>query len=605
MMDIRTLTLNIIEGKELIGADKGGKSSDPYVKFHVDGQTYKTEVKKETLSPIWNQIFQLPNINCDSTVFNFEVFDWDRIGSHDSLSGVTVPCSLFKQNALNGVKDQWLNLDKKGFIRVGFEFYPPYQTLNGAAPVPVNPIPTFNNVSISNNMGILPPPVHFPPLYLSTIPQDTKAEFILPNEVYFKKTYITGEPVDASLILYVSQPCVFVRSLYVSFRGKVTFNGKKTKDLVQDYRNLLHCVQTAPNQKTRLDRGKHIFPFQFFIPKECYSTYSMKGYDVSYKFVFNADIVNLPDIEIAKAINVVNIEDTIHRVTKSPINQDASKSPLTGGNISIKVKSPKNTFYPGEDIELDVFVENNSNKKIKKIDFTVHRTISEFGPTEYENSVQTTKQFFPKIKQKTSHSQNMVIELPSHLVRSIYQPKMIKIEYQIHAVLDIPKCVDLSIKIPINIVLPDPKIEPVTSALDEIASIPRYIKDWSIRNFNSWLLFKVKCPECVHNPIFYQYNLSGEELMTMDRNFLASNVLVGSGPRNQEIFTALCEEMDKILAVRNFLKDNQLAQYIPTFESETITFDLVKDLTLYDLGSLGLNIGDTKRFELLIKKLNQ
>jgi len=603
-MDIRTLTINIIEGKELIAADNG-KSSDPYVKLKFDSQSYKTEVKKETLAPVWNQIFQLPSVNCDSSVFNFEVFDWDRFGSHDSLGGVTVPASFFKAAAINGVKDNWLNLEKKGFIRVGFEFNPPYQVGAVTGGPVANPIPTFNQMpmmtpsSPNTNMGILPPPVHFPPLYLPTRPKDTKAEFILPGEVYYQKTYITGEPVDASLILYVSQPCVLVRNLFVSFRGKVTFNGKKTKDLVHDYRNLLHCVQEAPNAKTRLDRGKHIFPFQFFIPKECHSTIDMKGYAVTYRFTFQADIVNLPDIELSKSINVVNIEDTVHRVTKSPINETASKSPLTGGNISVRVKSVKNTYYPGEDIELEVSVENNSNKKIKKMDFTLLRTISEFGPTEYENSVQTTKQFFPKIKQKQSHSQTMVIELPYHLTRTIYQAKMLKVEYHLHAVLDIPKCVDLLVKVPINIVLSDPKVTPMPSAIDEIASIPRYIKDWSIRHMNSYLLFKAKRPDIVHNPMFYQLNLSGDEMMSLDIT-VPTGIL---GALINELVASLGTEISSLLNTRNFLKEHQLAQYIDIFENDSITFDLFKDLTIYDLSNLGLTIGDQKRFQKLIDQL--
>ncbi|EAL70090.1 SAM domain-containing protein [Dictyostelium discoideum AX4] len=613
-MDNRGLRLFIVEGKELKGSDNGGSSSDPYVKLKFNGNSFKTETIKNTLSPVWNQSFDIGiiNVNDPNAIIEVECLDWDRFGKHDSLGKVQLPIAILREAATFGQTDKWLNLDKKGYVRVGFQFNPPYPLQQHISP-DGNPNIIQNQIQqqnlISSN-GQLPPPVYYEPIYLKTHPTVLEAEFILPNDLYQKTIYVTGEPVRASLVLYVNQPIV-VRSLFVSLKGKTSVCGKKQKELIQDLRNLLHTSigpssPNSQNQKVALDIGKHIYPFEFFIPKHCNSSIDGVGnYKVLYRFQFNADIVNLPDIQLEREITVVNIEDTVHRMTQSQIHEKCSKSPLTGGTIEMTITAPKNSYYPGEDIELQVHVNNSSKKKVKKIELELQRTIS----IQHEKGVPTqvlkvSKNFFPKIQQNQQSTQIVVMETPQTLLNSIYQSGIIKIEYKVRAVLDILDCIDLYTIFPVNIVLPDPKRVILPNPLDELSKIPRYIQDWTPRNLLSWLYFRMNCPEVVtSNPEFYQYCLSGNELLSIPDTILLEKVLKGAGTRTTEIHNAIKIEIDRVLSVRTILKDNQLPHLIQTFENELVTFDLLSSLSSIDLSHLTSTIGDRIRLQNAFEKL--
>ncbi|KAG6866873.1 hypothetical protein C0991_008810 [Blastosporella zonata] len=79
------LRVELLDGRKLHAADRGGKS-DPYAVFLLNGdKVFKSEIIKKTVNPDWNQTF---TVNVPSRVgsdFGIEVFDWDQIGTSDSL----------------------------------------------------------------------------------------------------------------------------------------------------------------------------------------------------------------------------------------------------------------------------------------------------------------------------------------------------------------------------------------------------------------------------------------------------------------------------------------------------------------------------------------
>lgn len=79
------LRVELVGAKDLRSADRTGKS-DPYAVFTLNGQKEcKSQTKKKTLHPEWNEIF---NINVPSRVaadFTVEVFDWNQLEQDKSL----------------------------------------------------------------------------------------------------------------------------------------------------------------------------------------------------------------------------------------------------------------------------------------------------------------------------------------------------------------------------------------------------------------------------------------------------------------------------------------------------------------------------------------
>ncbi|KAK4689249.1 hypothetical protein P7C73_g857, partial [Tremellales sp. Uapishka_1] len=81
------LRVHVNGAKGLMAADRSGKS-DPNVTFFLNGaKVFKSETKRKTLAPIWNEAFEVMIPSRVAAKFAFEIADWDRVGTSTSLGG--------------------------------------------------------------------------------------------------------------------------------------------------------------------------------------------------------------------------------------------------------------------------------------------------------------------------------------------------------------------------------------------------------------------------------------------------------------------------------------------------------------------------------------
>ncbi|KAF8525146.1 tricalbin [Hysterangium stoloniferum] len=79
------LRIDLIEGKGILPADRSG-TSDPYAIFTLNGQKiFRSQTKKKTLSPDWNESFEVNILSRVGTCLQVEVFDWNQIEQSKSL----------------------------------------------------------------------------------------------------------------------------------------------------------------------------------------------------------------------------------------------------------------------------------------------------------------------------------------------------------------------------------------------------------------------------------------------------------------------------------------------------------------------------------------
>ncbi|KAF9229629.1 tricalbin [Gyrodon lividus] len=79
------LRIDLLEGRDILPADRGGKS-DPYAVFTLNGQkVYKSETKKKTLHPDWSENFSISVPSRVSADFLVEVLDWNQLEQAKSL----------------------------------------------------------------------------------------------------------------------------------------------------------------------------------------------------------------------------------------------------------------------------------------------------------------------------------------------------------------------------------------------------------------------------------------------------------------------------------------------------------------------------------------
>lgn len=94
------LGVELVDAKGLQGSDRSGKSDvsdctatgksqrrltvfrfrQPYVVFNLVGEkVFKSQVKKKTLAPSWNERFEVAVPSRSSSRLTFEIFDWNQV----------------------------------------------------------------------------------------------------------------------------------------------------------------------------------------------------------------------------------------------------------------------------------------------------------------------------------------------------------------------------------------------------------------------------------------------------------------------------------------------------------------------------------------------
>ncbi|GFN89716.1 extended synaptotagmin-like protein 2 [Plakobranchus ocellatus] len=112
--------VKIVEAKDLIAADfklVGKGTSDPYAVVKVGAKTVKTSIINNTLTPVWNETFELIVDSADGQLLYIDVLDDDPGSKDDELGRVSMDLSKLKND---GFEDEWLPLEgvKQGTIHV-------------------------------------------------------------------------------------------------------------------------------------------------------------------------------------------------------------------------------------------------------------------------------------------------------------------------------------------------------------------------------------------------------------------------------------------------------------------------------------------------------
>lgn len=85
---IGVLSIHLIKGTNLIPCDISGKS-DPFVVFHLGNQRVQSKIIKQTLSPVWNERFQLCVPSKDESLL-MKVYDYDFGKKNDHMGRASI-----------------------------------------------------------------------------------------------------------------------------------------------------------------------------------------------------------------------------------------------------------------------------------------------------------------------------------------------------------------------------------------------------------------------------------------------------------------------------------------------------------------------------------
>ncbi|KAI0318989.1 tricalbin [Amylostereum chailletii] len=120
------LRVSLVDGKGIHGADRSGKS-DPFAVFTLNGtKVFKSQTKKKTLNPSWNEDFIVSVPSRVGSDFTIELFDWNQIDKAKSLGSAKI--NLEDLEPFHGV-DRVVALSSakhgdKGEVRISLVFQP-------------------------------------------------------------------------------------------------------------------------------------------------------------------------------------------------------------------------------------------------------------------------------------------------------------------------------------------------------------------------------------------------------------------------------------------------------------------------------------------------
>ncbi len=98
------LNVVLVEGRGLKPMDDNGLS-DPYVKFRIDGERYRSKTIRKTLNPRFEEQFQLYIHDMNAMSLHVEVFDFDTMNKSDDMGRAVLDLTKYE-------------LDKTHFIQL-------------------------------------------------------------------------------------------------------------------------------------------------------------------------------------------------------------------------------------------------------------------------------------------------------------------------------------------------------------------------------------------------------------------------------------------------------------------------------------------------------
>lgn len=123
VLDVGTVTLDILSANALPSVDSNGKS-DPFCVVKLDGiEIYRTDKQRRTLQPVWNDAVSFPMLSRSRQLLILEIYDWDLTHDDELLGLANLDLSLIIPNNSTQVE---LQLDTKGTVLIRATFKPEF-----------------------------------------------------------------------------------------------------------------------------------------------------------------------------------------------------------------------------------------------------------------------------------------------------------------------------------------------------------------------------------------------------------------------------------------------------------------------------------------------
>jgi hypothetical protein len=430
--------------------------------------------------------------------------------------------------------------------------------------------------------------------------------------------YVAGSHLKTVITIKVFDAFLDVRFLSLFFQGTKrtwTYVGidKTFKTLIiRDNRMLINFI---PGQEcTRLNRGIHTFPVDMYIPEQCPSVIEKCPADqpylkIRYKLRYTLDVVDGVDQNIKHYPLIYNASDVYPKVNEGPPSANVTQSPLgAGGPITLRASINKSGYAQWEDILLTLDLNNQSSKKIKSFEVRLTMIATE-GSSKPQYSIINTwnKGLYPFSFPRSEISNTIAIPLSDirKLLPQSFVNDKVSISYQITVVADVPGARDVSVVLPIRILVSVSNTRQSSRQLvDPLSLIPKgNPSNWRIFDVAQWIKSKLLFPQ--FSALFENFGISGSDLLMISpqsfEQFVGS--VICDDVTKQAFLSQLFYLYRQYTLPRRLLNALSLGTYIQNFEKDEILADDMYMLTEADIRSIQIPLGPTKRIFASIRRL--
>merc|ERR1712192_183696 len=119
---VGSIKIKIHQAKDLEKKDLLQKA-DPYVVLRLGSQESKSEIVKNSLTPVWNYETTIDLQRASPREIEIQLMDWERIGKDEPMGKVLLPVGEAVKNSSKG--SFWMDLQncKSGKILISTEFH--------------------------------------------------------------------------------------------------------------------------------------------------------------------------------------------------------------------------------------------------------------------------------------------------------------------------------------------------------------------------------------------------------------------------------------------------------------------------------------------------
>jgi hypothetical protein len=284
--------------------------------------------------------------------------------------------------------------------------------------------------------------------------------------------YVAGGVLSGDVVVTVSQQ-LQAHHVTLFFDGHSKVHWQETEVKREDDGSVKHVVVERKDKQhflkekivlsgpVTLQPGQNTFRFTYNIPPGLPASYSEKSSPHGHKLKALVDYDLEVEVDVHHGKNLKNcVHLALGQLTAGPISpvehRNSKSFMFNQGNLAMRVELDRDVYFPGEEIKMKLEVTNESVKKVTGINVQLlrHITLHSHHHHRFNHTDIAMSQRLEGLDEATKDSRFSKFRLPCEFERLTTKGELVQVSHELKVECDVPMAVDLSIKVPIVLTVP-------------------------------------------------------------------------------------------------------------------------------------------------------